>query len=214
MKHPCILRLYVPDVAVSFRADEEVFFCADEEGIRADEEGIRADVEDVEGIRAHVEGIRADVEGIRADVEGIRADTQGCTYGPPYLTPTRPALLLLAERRLPEEHCGDLEREYNADHEGKPARGCKPASGRVQPASCRPGRNGSVTRRLALQQPLPPDRASRHPEDSLTVLSVPSSALSALAIPQGVPARNAETPWVVGQSRSEKLWDSFVYQKC
>ncbi|KAI8510879.1 hypothetical protein Bbelb_117950 [Branchiostoma belcheri] len=79
--------------------------------------------------------------------------------------------------RLPEEHCGDLEREYNADHEWKPARGCKPASGRVQPgqreefpapgeASCRPGRNGSVTRRLALQQPLPPDRASRHPEDS------------------------------------------------
>ncbi|KAI8511937.1 hypothetical protein Bbelb_110370 [Branchiostoma belcheri] len=94
-----------------------------------------------------------------------------------FISFVKPAPAKVACGRLPEEHCGDLEREYNADHEWKPARGCKPASGRVQPgqreefpaqgeASCRPGRNGSVTRRLALQQPLPPDRASRHPEDS------------------------------------------------
>ncbi|KAI8516525.1 hypothetical protein Bbelb_051060 [Branchiostoma belcheri] len=83
---------------ISFRADEKVFFCADdagiraveegiradeegiradEEGIRADEEGIRADEEDEEGIRADVEGICADELGIRADEEGILADTQG-----------------------------------------------------------------------------------------------------------------------------------------
>ncbi|KAI8511100.1 hypothetical protein Bbelb_102000 [Branchiostoma belcheri] len=92
--------------------------------------------------------------------------------------------------RLPEEHCSDPEREYNADHEWKPARGCKPASGRVQPgqregfpapggASCRLGRSVLPPRAerecdpaVALQQPLPPDRATRHPEDSDSSLGI------------------------------------------
>ncbi|KAI8487843.1 Cocaine esterase [Branchiostoma belcheri] len=89
------------DVAVSFRADEEVFsvqtrkvfaqtrkvsvqtwkvfaqtrkVSVQTRKVFGQTESIRAHVE---GIRAHVEGIRADVEGILAHVKGIRADVEG-----------------------------------------------------------------------------------------------------------------------------------------